>query len=53
MKAKKQDRMAARFALLDNERRAGLVTFITAGDPDPETSGAILDALVEFEEEED
>ena len=45
MKAPKQDRMASRFAALDDERRAGLVTFITAGDPDPETSFEILKGL--------
>lgn len=39
------DRMAARFALLASEGRAGLVTFITAGDPDAETSLALLKGL--------
>ena len=43
MKAK--DRMAARFAALKDEGRAGLVTFITAGDPDPQTSLEILKGL--------
>jgi tryptophan synthase alpha chain len=38
-------RIAKRFAALKSEGRAGLVTFITAGDPDPETSAAILDGL--------
>ena len=31
-----------RFAALKREGRAGLVTFIIAGDPDPETSLALL-----------
>lgn len=39
------DRIAARFAALKEEGRAGLVTFITAGDPDLATSAAILAAL--------
>ena len=38
-------RLAARFAALKAEGRGGLVTFITAGDPDPETSAAILKGL--------
>ncbi len=38
-------RIDARFAALKKEGRAGLVTFITAGDPDPETSLALLKAL--------
>lgn len=38
-------RIAARFAQLANHQRAGLVTFVTAGDPDPETSAAVLAAL--------
>ena len=37
--------MAARFAALKAENRAGLVTFTTAGDPDYETSLAILKGL--------
>lgn len=37
--------MAARFAALKAENRAGLVTFTTAGDPDHETSLAILKGL--------
>src|SRR3972149_359820 len=40
-----QARMDRRFAELKREGRAGLVTFITAGDPDYETSLAILKAL--------
>lgn len=40
-----QDRIAKRFAKLKEEGRAGLVTFITAGDPDPETSFEILKQL--------
>jgi tryptophan synthase alpha chain len=38
-------RIDRRFAELKAERRAALVTFITAGDPDPATSLAILRAL--------
>ena len=38
-------RIDKRFAALKREGRAGLVTFITAGDPDYETSLAILKAL--------
>ncbi|HBN49210.1 MULTISPECIES: tryptophan synthase subunit alpha [Thalassospira] len=40
-----QDRIAKRYAKLKEEGRAGLVTFITAGDPDPEASFEILKAL--------
>jgi tryptophan synthase alpha chain len=39
------DRIAARFAKLRAEGRAGLVTFVTAGDPDFETSLAIVKGL--------
>ncbi|MDR3518467.1 MAG: tryptophan synthase subunit alpha [Azospirillaceae bacterium] len=38
-------RIANRFAALRRAGRAGLVTFVTAGDPDPETAQAILDGL--------
>jgi tryptophan synthase alpha chain len=38
-------RIDDRFAALKQEGRAGLVTFLTAGDPDPETSLAILRAM--------
>jgi tryptophan synthase alpha chain len=38
-------RIDARFAALAQEGRAGLVTFVTAGDPDFETSLAIVEAL--------
>jgi tryptophan synthase alpha chain len=38
-------RIDKRFAALKREGRAGLVTFITAGDPDYESSLAILKAL--------
>jgi tryptophan synthase alpha chain len=38
-------RIDHRFAALKAEGRAGLVTFLTAGDPDPKTSLAILLAL--------
>ena len=40
-------RMKARFADLKRQNRAGLVTFITAGDPDERTSAAVLKALPE------
>jgi tryptophan synthase alpha chain len=38
-------RIDKRFAALKREGRAGLVTFVTAGDPDYDTSLAILKAL--------
>ena len=38
-------RIEARFATLKREGRAALVTFLTAGDPDPATSLEILRAL--------
>src|ERR1700704_812394 len=38
-------RIDQRFAALRTEGRAALVTFLTAGDPDPATSLAILRAL--------
>lgn len=38
-------RIDARFAALRQEGRAGLVTFLTAGDPDLETSARILEGL--------
>ena len=38
-------RIDARFAALKQEGRAGLVTFVTAGDPDPKTSLEILKRL--------
>ena len=38
-------RIDRRFAELKREGRAALVTFLTAGDPDPQTSLAILRAL--------
>ena len=41
----KQTRIDKRFAALRAEGRAGLVTFLTAGDPDPATSASILDQL--------
>ncbi len=39
------DRIQKRFAKLKSEGRAGLVTFITAGDPDQETAQKILNGL--------
>lgn len=41
------DRLAAAFAVARGEGRAALITFVTAGDPSPELTPAILDALVE------
>ena len=41
----KPTRIDARFAALKEEKRPALVTFITAGDPDLETSAAILAGL--------
>src|SRR5437868_6031156 len=38
-------RLDARFADLKSRNQAALVTFITAGDPDPETSAQILAGL--------
>jgi tryptophan synthase alpha chain len=38
-------RIASRFAACADENRPALVTFVTAGDPDPGTGQAILDAL--------
>ena len=38
-------RIEARFARCRAEGRAALVTYVMAGDPDPETSLAILNAL--------
>lgn len=38
-------RIDKRFAALKAEGRAGLVTFLTAGDPDPETAWRILSGL--------
>ncbi|MBP2229732.1 tryptophan synthase alpha chain [Azospirillum agricola] len=38
-------RIARRFASLKAEGRAGLITFITAGDPDAATGQALLDGL--------
>jgi tryptophan synthase alpha chain len=40
-------RIDTKFAELAAAGRAGLVTFVMAGDPDPETSAAILKALPE------
>lgn len=40
-----RDRIADRFATLAGEGRAGLVTFLTAGDPDAGTSAEILAGL--------
>lgn len=40
-------RLERRFELLRGEQRGGLVTFITAGDPDPVTSAHILGGLAE------
>jgi tryptophan synthase alpha chain len=40
-----QDRIAARFAALKRDNRAALVAFLTAGDPDLDTSLALLNGL--------
>jgi tryptophan synthase alpha chain len=40
-------RIAARFAKLREEGRAGLVAYLTAGDPDPETAAALFRGLPE------
>src|SRR4051812_21059159 len=40
-----ETRIDKRFAALQREGRAGLVTFVTAGDPDYATSLALLTAL--------
>ena len=39
------DRLTARFAKLRAENRAGLITFVTAGDPNFDTSLAIVKGL--------
>ena len=43
--ASRPSRLEQRFAALRSERRGGLVTFTTAGDPDPETSFELLSGL--------
>jgi len=43
--SRSHSRIARRFTALAEQRRAGLVTFVTAGDPDAETSAAILSGL--------
>lgn len=45
--SRKQGRLKARFEQLAAEGRAGLVTFLTAGDPDREMSSAIIEGLPE------
>ena len=40
-------RIARRFAALREEGRAGLVTYLTAGDPDPDTSLRLFGGLVQ------
>lgn len=45
MTTHKETRIDRRFKALKAEGRAGLVTFVTAGDPDLETSYAILEGL--------
>ena len=45
MSGKKTDRIASTFNRLSKEHRAGLVTFITAGDPNLQTSLEILHRL--------
>lgn len=41
------ERLATAFARAAEQGRAALVTFVTAGDPTPDATAAILDALVE------
>ena len=45
MSPQPETRIARRFAALKAENRAGLVTFTTAGDPDPATSAEILHGI--------
>ncbi len=45
MRRRPETRIGRRFAALGDEGRAGLVAFVTAGDPDPETSRRILRGL--------
>ncbi len=40
------ERLSAAFARAASDHRAALVAFVTAGDPTPAATGAILDALV-------
>ncbi len=40
------DRLTARFAACKAQHRAALITFVTAGDPTPDATAAILDSLV-------
>lgn len=42
-----ETRIGRRFEKLKAEGRSALVTFMTAGDPDPETSARILDGMAE------
>lgn len=43
--SRSRDRIKRRFEALAKENRAGLVTFVTAGDPDPDISEAIIQGL--------
>ena len=43
------NRIERRFAQLKQEGRAGLVIYLTAGDPDPETSFALFSRLAAAE----
>lgn len=40
-----RNRIEAKFAELKSRNKAGLVTFLTAGDPDPDTAQSILNGL--------
>ena len=40
-------RIAERFAALEAQNRPALITFVMSGDPDPDTSAAVLAALPE------
>jgi len=47
MPPRPETRIAKRFQELKDQGRGGLVTFLTAGDPDPETAAEILMGLAE------
>ena len=47
MNSGQQSRLEGCFAKLREQGRTGLITFLTAGDPDIETSSLLLDSLVE------
>ena len=45
MSAAAGSRIARRFARLAAEKRGGLITFLMAGDPDPETAARLIEGL--------